>query len=131
MVLTGIYECNKTCSCDTTCLNRVVQQLPLRAKLQVFKTETKGWGIRTLVDLPQGSFISTFAGRVYASEQEAGFAYAYFADLDMIEVVESRKEDYESDVSDEDEALEKDDLLELSNNEINCNKKPTRMRIIW
>ena len=84
-----------------------------------------------MVDLPQGCFISTYAGRVYASEQEAGFADAYFADLDMIEVVESRKEDYESDVSDEDEALVKDDLLELNNNEINFKKKPTRTRQLF
>ena len=53
------------------------------------------------MDLPQGSFISTYAGRVYASEQEAGLEDDYFADLDMIEVVESRKEGYESDISDE------------------------------
>ena len=34
VVVTGIYECNKNCSCAKTCLNRVVQH-PLRVKLQV------------------------------------------------------------------------------------------------
>ena len=36
VVITGIYECNKNCSCAVTCLNRVVQH-PLRVKLQVSK----------------------------------------------------------------------------------------------
>ena len=125
VVLTGIYECNHTCACSATCLNRVVQ-LPLRVRLQVFKTETKGWGIRTLVDLPQGSFISTYAGRVYASEQEAGFEDDYFADLDMIEVVESRKEGYESDISDEDETVMNEVPFELNNN-----KNQTRTRQLF
>jgi len=115
VVLTGIYECNHTCTCSTTCLNRVVQ-LPLRAKLQVFKTLAKGWGIRTLVDLPQGSFVCTYVGRVYGSEQEAGFKDAYFADMDMIEVVERRKEGYESDVSDIGEGEELNDSVSTNNN---------------
>ena len=114
VVLTGIYECNQTCACMTTCLNRVVQ-LSLRARLQVFKTQSKGWGIRTLVDLPQGSFVCTYVGKVHVSEEEAGFEDAYFADMDMIEVVERRKEGYESDVSEdemeEDETIEENKLV--------------------
>jgi len=104
VVLTGIYECNKTCSCSKTCLNRVVQ-FPIRSRLQIFKTENRGWGLRTLDDLPQGAFICNYVGNLYAGEegnkQGTAFGDAYFADLDMIEVVEGRKEGYESDVSDE------------------------------
>ena len=104
VVLTGIYECNKTCSCSSTCLNRVVQ-FPIRSRLQIFKTENRGWGIRALDDLPQGAFICTYVGKLYGPEegnaQGTAFGDDYFADLDMIEVVEGRKEGYESDVSDE------------------------------
>ena len=104
VVLTGIYECNKTCKCSNTCLNRVVQ-FPIRSRLQVFKTENRGWGIRTLDDLPQGAFICNYVGNLYCGDegnkQGTAFGDAYFADLDMIEVVEGRKEGYESDVSDE------------------------------
>ena len=85
-------------------MNRVVQH-PLRMKLQVFKTEKRGWGIRTLHDIPQGSFICVYVGNLFESEeankQGQNFGDEYFAELDMIEVVERRKDGYESDVSDE------------------------------
>ena len=37
-VTAGVYECNATCACAATCLNRVAQR-PLRNKLQVLKVE--------------------------------------------------------------------------------------------
>lgn len=102
-LVTGIYECNSTCSCKKTCINRVVQN-PLRQKLQVFKTETRGWGIRTLVDLPEGAFICIYVGNLFDNEegnkQGKNFGDEYFAELDLIEIVERRKDGYESDVSD-------------------------------
>lgn len=104
IVLTGIYECNPNCACSKTCLNRVVQK-PLRQRLQVFKTEKRGWGIRTLHDIPQGAFLAIYVGNLYSSEeankQGQNFGDEYFAELDMIEVIERRKDGYESDVSDE------------------------------
>ena len=103
VVLTGIYECNSACACSSTCTNRLVQ-FPIRSRLQIFKTENRGWGIRTLDDMPQGTFIATYVGKLYGPEegniQGTQFGDSYFADLDMIEVVEGRKEGYESDVED-------------------------------
>lgn len=55
-ILSGIYECNDGCACKTKreqCVNRNVQ-LGLRNKLQLFKTINKGWGVRTLHDIPKG-----------------------------------------------------------------------------
>ena len=56
-------------------------------------------------DIPQGAFICVYVGNVYTSEeankQGQNFGDEYFAELDMIEVVERRKDGYESDVSDE------------------------------
>lgn len=63
-VITGIYECNSRCKCNATCLNRVVQN-PMSLKLQVFKTHNRGWGIRCLNDVPQGSFICIYAGTIH------------------------------------------------------------------
>ena len=67
-VTTGIYECNSGCKCAVkTCLNRVVQH-PLTLKLQVFKTAPRGWGIRCLNDIPLGSFICIYAGRLLTEQ---------------------------------------------------------------
>lgn len=67
-VTTGIYECNSRCKCSMkTCLNRVVQH-PLALKLQVFKTAPRGWGIRCLNDIPLGSFICIYAGRLLTEQ---------------------------------------------------------------
>ena len=46
------------------CLNRVVQQ-PLRCNLQVFKTPDRGWGLRTLHDVPAGTFLCVYVGNLY------------------------------------------------------------------
>ncbi|XP_054001755.1 histone-lysine N-methyltransferase eggless [Hylaeus anthracinus] len=101
-VTTGIYECNSGCKCAVkTCLNRVVQH-PLTLKLQVFKTAPRGWGIRCLNDIPLGSFICIYAGRLLTEQgaNEGGKNYGdeYLAELDYVEVVEGIKEGYESDV---------------------------------
>jgi len=110
-VPTGIYECNKFCKCSKTCLNRVAQN-PLRLPLQVFKTDRRGWGIRTLGDVPRGGFICIYVGNLYTNEeankQGQDFGDEYFAELDLIEVVEGRKEGYESDYEGDVEALSDD-----------------------
>lgn len=128
-VPTGIYECNVRCKCSSNCLNRVAQQ-PLQTKLQVFKTCNRGWGLRCLNDIPAGSFVCVYAGDLLTEQManKAGDDYGdeYFAELDYIEVVESLKEGYESDVppdancdgdqsassnpsDDEEDEMEKDD----------------------
>ena len=105
-VRTGIFECNSSCKCNKTCLNRVAQN-PLRNRLQVFKTERRGWGIRTLCDIPAGAFICIYVGKLYnnneANTQGNNFGDEYFADLDLMECVEKNKEGYESDYEDVDD----------------------------
>nr|XP_037277427.1 LOW QUALITY PROTEIN: histone-lysine N-methyltransferase eggless-like [Rhipicephalus microplus] len=100
-LITGIYECNSQCRCSRRCYNRVVQN-GLRARLQIFKTEKRGWGIRCLDDLPQGSFICVYSGQLLneqaANEDGNQYGDEYLAELDHIEVVEKQKEGYESDV---------------------------------
>lgn len=99
-VSTGIYECNSRCKCSSHCVNRVVQH-PLELKLQVFKTNNRGWGIRCLNDIPKGCFICVYAGNLLTEQvaNEGGKDHGdeYFAELDYIEVVEKQKEGYESD----------------------------------
>ncbi|CAM9113675.1 unnamed protein product [Lampetra planeri] len=64
-----IFECNHACSCWRTCKNRVVQN-GLRTRLQLFRTSKKGWGVRTLQDIPQGTFVCEYVGEI-VSEAEA------------------------------------------------------------
>jgi histone-lysine N-methyltransferase SETDB1 len=74
--------------------------------VQVFKTAKRGWGLRTLCDIPHGNFICIYVGNLYTNESanELGkdMGDEYFAELDLIEAVERNKDGYESDVEDDD-----------------------------
>ncbi|XP_043933950.1 histone-lysine N-methyltransferase SETMAR [Protopterus annectens] len=58
-----IFECNIMCKCSENCINRVVQR-GLQFKLQVFKTASKGWGLRTLQPINKGLFVCEYAGEI-------------------------------------------------------------------
>ncbi|ESW34587.1 hypothetical protein PHAVU_001G164300 [Phaseolus vulgaris] len=59
-----IKECWSKCGCGKQCGNRVVQR-GISCKLQVFLTsDGKGWGLRTLEDLPKGTFVCEFVGEI-------------------------------------------------------------------
>lgn len=62
LLLHRLYECGPWCVCrKSSCQNRVVQH-GLRVRLQVFRTNDKGWGVRCRDDLEEGSFVCTYAG---------------------------------------------------------------------
>uniref|UniRef100_A0A7N0TUU4 SET domain-containing protein n=2 Tax=Kalanchoe fedtschenkoi TaxID=63787 RepID=A0A7N0TUU4_KALFE len=59
-----IKECWRKCQCSKHCGNRLVQR-GISHKLQVFMTSGgKGWGLRTLVDLPKGTFVCEYVGEI-------------------------------------------------------------------
>lgn len=59
-----IKECWSKCGCGKQCGNRVIQR-GITYNLQVFFTsEGKGWGLRTLEELPKGAFVCEFAGEI-------------------------------------------------------------------
>jgi histone-lysine N-methyltransferase SUV39H len=63
-----IYECNPRCNCGSNCKTRNVQhgrQVPL----EIFKTKTRGWGLRSTVDLQRGQFIDCYVGEILTSEE--------------------------------------------------------------
>lgn len=64
-----VYECNQMCSCNRTCQNRVLQN-GIRVKLEVFKTEHKGWAVRAGEAILRGTFVCEYVGEVL-DEQEA------------------------------------------------------------
>ncbi|KAF8654043.1 hypothetical protein HU200_062189 [Digitaria exilis] len=64
-----IKECWSKCGCGMQCGNRVIQR-GITCKLQVFFTsEGKGWGLRTLEDLPKGAFVCEYAGEVLTNTE--------------------------------------------------------------
>ncbi|XP_061529145.1 histone-lysine N-methyltransferase EHMT1a isoform X3 [Phycodurus eques] len=58
-----LFECNHACSCWRTCKNRVVQN-GLRIRLQLFRTEKMGWGVRVMQDVSQGTFLCEYVGEL-------------------------------------------------------------------
>ncbi|KAL3583636.1 hypothetical protein D5086_014697 [Populus alba] len=96
-----VYECNSMCSCNKTCPNRVLQN-GIRVKLEVFKTDNKGWAVRAGEPILRGTFICEYIGEVL-DEQEAndrrdrygkeGCSYLYKIDAhtnDMSRMVEGQ-----------------------------------------
>ncbi|XP_062056334.1 histone-lysine N-methyltransferase SETMAR isoform X1 [Lepus europaeus] len=65
---TPVFECNILCQCSDRCRNRVVQR-GLQFHLQVFQTDLKGWGLRTLEFIPKGRFVCEYAGEILGSSE--------------------------------------------------------------
>ncbi|CAJ1968236.1 unnamed protein product [Sphenostylis stenocarpa] len=64
-----IKECWCKCGCGKQCGNRAIQR-GITSKLQVFFTsEGKGWGLRTLEDLPKGAFVCEFVGEILSVKE--------------------------------------------------------------
>lgn len=64
-----VFECGISCSCPPLCHNRASQH-GIKFQLEVFKTETRGWGVRSLNSIPSGSFICEYVGELL-EEKEA------------------------------------------------------------
>ncbi|KAK2372790.1 histone-lysine N-methyltransferase SUVR5 [Trifolium repens] len=58
-----VYECNRMCRCNKSCPNRVLQN-GVRVKLEVFKTEKKGWAVRAGETILRGTFVCEYIGEV-------------------------------------------------------------------
>uniref|UniRef100_A0A8C2V867 [histone H3]-lysine(9) N-methyltransferase n=1 Tax=Chinchilla lanigera TaxID=34839 RepID=A0A8C2V867_CHILA len=77
-----IFECNHACSCWRNCRNRVVQN-GLRARLQLYRTQDVGWGVRTLQDISVGTFVCEYVGELISdSEADVREEDSYLFDLD-------------------------------------------------
>ncbi|BBN04580.1 protein MpSUVHa [Marchantia polymorpha subsp. ruderalis] len=108
----AIFECGPKCSCKSDCYNRVSQK-GIRYDLEVFKTEGKGWGVRSSNFIPQGSFICEYIGEVvHTSEAEQRVTSDdYLFDLNVPQSQSKRFGDVSGlveDVSDSGDESEKD-----------------------
>ncbi|CAF0956757.1 unnamed protein product [Didymodactylos carnosus] len=91
VVSSGIYECNKQCKChQQQCTNRLVQN-ELFLQLQLFNSVDKGWGIRTLYDIPRGTFITYYSGELCTNKEANNRDFRYQADLDFFKQYVNKK----------------------------------------
>ncbi|KAL7229387.1 hypothetical protein ACSBR2_007985 [Camellia fascicularis] len=58
-----VYECGPSCKCSSFCKNRVSQH-GIRYQLEVFKTESRGWGVRSRNYISSGNFICEYVGEL-------------------------------------------------------------------
>lgn len=58
-----VYECGPSCRCPPSCYNRVTQH-GMKIPLEIFKTESRGWGVRSLRSISSGSFICEYVGEL-------------------------------------------------------------------
>ncbi|XP_057799465.1 uncharacterized protein LOC131015206 [Salvia miltiorrhiza] len=58
-----VYECGPHCKCPPSCYNRATQR-GIKFQLEIFKTESRGWGVRALASIPSGSFICEYTGEL-------------------------------------------------------------------
>ncbi|KAK8947018.1 Histone-lysine N-methyltransferase SUVR2 [Platanthera zijinensis] len=64
-----IKECWSKCGCNKQCGNRVVQR-GITRNLQVFYTDDgRGWGLKTLEELPKGAFICEYVGEILTTKE--------------------------------------------------------------
>lgn len=101
-----IVECGSNCKCNAAkCVNRVVKN-GVQQQLELFFTEDKGWGVRTKVDLPKGTFVSTYAGDVLeetsADQRDTKYQFKLTSFKDNVD--HSQEIESESDTDDEPEA---------------------------
>ncbi|MCL7038803.1 hypothetical protein MKW94_019988 [Papaver nudicaule] len=65
---TVVYECGPLCKCPPSCYNRVSQH-GIKFQLEIFKTKSRGWGVRSLNSIPSGSFICEYTGKLLAEKE--------------------------------------------------------------
>ncbi|KAF8729710.1 hypothetical protein HU200_017668 [Digitaria exilis] len=63
-----VYECNSSCTCDSSCQNKVLQK-GLLVKLELFRSENKGWAIRAAEPIPQGTFVCEYIGEIVKTDE--------------------------------------------------------------
>ncbi|OAA53047.1 histone-lysine N-methyltransferase [Cordyceps fumosorosea ARSEF 2679] len=63
-----LYECHKGCACSSRCPNRVVER-GRTVPLQIFKTDNRGWGVRSAALIKRGQFVDRYLGEIITAEE--------------------------------------------------------------
>ena len=93
-------ECNPNkCPCGEHCQNQRIQKSDFKP-IEVFKTEKKGWGVRSLEDIPAETFVIEYSGDVVDKSQflervqeydSAGSRHYYFMNLTNNIIIDATK----------------------------------------
>ncbi|XP_062207959.1 histone-lysine N-methyltransferase, H3 lysine-9 specific SUVH4-like isoform X4 [Phragmites australis] len=81
-----VFECGANCSCNHDCVNRTSQQ-GLQYRLEVFKTASKGWGVRTWDTILPGAPICEYTGVLRRTEDLDGLQNNYVFDIDCLQTM--------------------------------------------
>ncbi|WOG84748.1 hypothetical protein DCAR_0103932 [Daucus carota subsp. sativus] len=63
-----VHECGPSCKCPPSCKNRVSQH-GIKFQLEIFKTKSKGWGVRSRNYISSGSFICEYIGELLTDKE--------------------------------------------------------------
>ncbi|KAI1825290.1 SET domain-containing protein [Xylaria intraflava] len=63
-----IYECHESCACGSDCPNRVVERGRTVA-LEIFRTQNRGWGVRSTADIKKGQFVDKYTGEIITGKE--------------------------------------------------------------
>ncbi|XP_026380494.1 histone-lysine N-methyltransferase, H3 lysine-9 specific SUVH4-like [Papaver somniferum] len=76
-----IYECGKHCACGPSCRIKKTQG-GLQYRLEVFRTEQKGWGVRTRDHIPDGTYLGEYVGKIRTDKDADKKPDTYLFDID-------------------------------------------------
>lgn len=76
-----VYECNSKCHCGPNCKTKITQR-GRKYPLEIFKTESRGWGLRSTQDLRKGDFVDMYFGKVITEKDAETRDQAYLFSLD-------------------------------------------------
>ncbi|KAK4256206.1 hypothetical protein QN277_009102 [Acacia crassicarpa] len=63
-----VYECGPSCKCPPDCYNRVSQN-GIKFPLEIYKTDKRGWGVRSLRSIPSGRFVCEYIGELLEDKE--------------------------------------------------------------
>lgn len=113
----------RKCFCVSCCLKWIVC---FRVRLQLYRTEKMGWGVRALQDIPQGSFICEWV-KAFRPVENSGWLKLLFLlwRVCLCRYVGELISDAEADVREDDSYL-----FDLDN-KVSCHWFQSRLWTVW
>ncbi|XP_055343751.1 histone-lysine N-methyltransferase met-2-like [Paramacrobiotus metropolitanus] len=82
-----IVECNDHCKCGPNCGNRVTTST-VQFPVLLYYYPTKGWGVRALCDIPIGTFMGFYLGKIITDQEISENNDKYLVALDYEKTVD-------------------------------------------